>query len=131
MTEPTQKPLTPHELREATIWRVLRAAYIRVEARHLGKLPITLTEPQANGLIDRWTEAMSRDVAMLAEIMEHARAEGAGQANARYHASAVEKFAGDELLDQVLEPHTMPEEAPLFAHPRHAVAEALEEGETG
>lgn len=88
------------------MWRILRAIYIRIESDYLGRRPITLTEAEANGLIDRWTGAMSRDLAMLEEVMDQARAEGLGEANQRYHASSVRTFDTHELLDQILEPGT-------------------------
>ncbi len=130
MTEPEKKPEPPTaaELRDATVWRILRAAYLRLLAPALGRRPIDLTDAEANGLIDPWLDAMRRDHAMLVECMAQAKAEGAGEVNAKLHGAAVQMFDAHELLDQVLEP-AMPEDGIGMASPRHADPQLIEDGD--
>lgn len=128
MTEPEKKPPpTATELRDATVWRILRAAYLRILAPGLGRRPIDLTDAEANGLLDPWLAAMRRDHAMLIECMAQAKAEGAGDVNAKLHGAAVQTFDAHELLDQVIEP-TMREDPIGMASPRHADTQQIDEG---
>lgn len=120
------EPPTAQELRDATVWRILRAAYLRLLAPALGRRPIDLADAEANGLLDPWLDALRRDHAMLLECMAQAHAEGVGEVNAKLHGAAVQKFDSHELLDQVLEP-AMPEDSILMPSPRHAGPHQIED----
>lgn len=115
----TTKEPTSAEIREAMIWKVLRAAYLRVEARHLGKLPITLMASEAEAILDRWHRAMERDVEMLREVILNAQQDGASEAYGRMHSTSVSEHASHELLDEALEATETPTvEAPYMVPPR-------------
>lgn len=126
MSAPEAKPPTPAEMRDATIWRILRAIYLRLLARDLGRPPVTLSDAEASALLDPWLEALQRDFVMLRECTRHAHAEGVGELSAKLQDSAVQHFAGHELLDQVLHPDA-PEDAPSASSPFRQRAEAIDD----
>lgn len=103
---------------EATLWRLLRAIYLRVEARHLRRAPLDLSDEEANATLDPWFAAMHSDLEIVKECIRRARDHGASDAFARLHASHVSEVDGHELLDQVLVDPFI-EESPGMQHPRH------------
>jgi hypothetical protein len=103
---------------EATLWRLLRAIYLRVEARHLRRAPLDLSDEEANAALDPWFAAMQSDLEILKECIRMAQDKGTSDAFARLHASHVQEVDGHELLDQVLVDPFI-EESPGMQHPRH------------
>lgn len=112
----TDRDVTPEnatlaDQREATAWRILRAAYLRVLCAQTGQRPIELSHAEQNALLERWFPAMDRDLAMLRECFAHAAREGA---------ETVHRAAAGESAD-MLEPSAPTAEAPLMETPRHVV----------
>lgn len=120
--EPDSQEPTPAELRAATIWKILRAAYLRVACDAYGKAPEQLTEPEQEGQLEKWHQAMAEDAMRLEECMRAAEEAGAGRGMGLLHDSSVREYDSHEMLDEALEfAEVRPsEEAPLMAHPRHA-----------
>lgn len=117
-TEKEVSEITEEQRIEATLWRLLRAIYLRVEARHLRRLPVDLSDEEASAVLDPWFSAMQSDIEILKECIRRAKDTGTSDAFARMHASHVHKVDGHELLDQVLiDPFI--EESPGMQHPRH------------
>lgn len=87
--------MTPREQTEATIWRVLREVWIRAQ----GGDPLTLSDAEASGLIDPFTEHMLRHQKILTHVVEQARTQGLEQMHARLHAS---EGIDHEMLDEAV-----------------------------
>jgi hypothetical protein len=125
-------PPTAQELREATLWRILRAAYLRVVCDAIGKRPDAMTEPEQEGVLERWHSAMQQDMERLTECMRAAETAGASRVHGHFHETAVREYDSDALLDEAMDEAAGPaaDEAPLMAMPRHEL-EPAEEGESG
>jgi hypothetical protein len=90
---------------EATIWRILRDVWIRA----LGGDPMTMTDPEANSLVDPYTSQMLEHQRVLMHVVTQARRQGLEQMHAKLHAG--------EGVD-----HEMLDEAVAFAGERSSVS---------
>lgn len=92
--------LTPVQRREATVWRILRQAYLRVVCEYAGRNPASVSHEEANALLERWFPAMECDLAMIAECMTQSKLEGIETVHHKLHG---EPAVDDEMLDQAVE----------------------------
>lgn len=120
MTDETVE-LTQEELRDATVWRLVRAMYLDAICRLSGRIPALVSDEQANELLEPHMKQMQRYFEVVCECMLNAKMEGASQISEKYHESAVKNFDSHEYLDQILvdSRRTDYEEVPLMEHPRH------------
>lgn len=68
--------LSPAEQRRVTIWRIIGAIYVRVQAKAEGRTPGTLTDDDRRMILDLWSEAMAHDFRLICDVMEQARLAG-------------------------------------------------------
>ncbi len=66
--QPPQKPLTPRETVDSTVWRIVRAMYLRCLTGD--ETPPTLAI--ANAILEPYFAAMQRDTEMLMHCVDHA-----------------------------------------------------------
>lgn len=85
---------------EATVWRILRATYLRLIGDLTGRDLFVLSHPEQEQALDRWHAAMELDVKRLAETLAQARADGIARTHRRLHAS---DGVDHEMLDEAVE----------------------------
>lgn len=95
-----EEQLSPAERRDAAIWRIVRASYLRVVCSFVQREPASLTDEEANGLLDPWFAAMEHDRRLLAEVVESARLDGIDVVHGAVH--AMPRIEHD-VLDEAVE----------------------------
>lgn len=100
MTTADEEQLSPAERRDAAIWRILRAAYLRVVCSYVQREPASLTVEEANGFLDPWFAALEHDRRLLAEVVESARIDGIDVVHGAVH--AMPRIEHD-VLDEAVE----------------------------
>lgn len=87
--------MTPREQISATVWRLLRSMWVRA----LGGDPLSMTDAEANALIDPHTERMLEHQRVLMHTIDHARAQGLEAMHRKLHQS---EGIDHEMLDQAV-----------------------------
>ena len=94
--------LTPEERLEATIWRILRVIYLRVElkVRSDHRTPVELTLEEGNDILSPWFPVMQTDLDILKECVHQGRLLGVNDVHSRLHGA---EGVDHEMLDQAVE----------------------------
>ena len=114
---------TAEELRDATVYRILRAAYLRAICSVTGQSPGALTESLASGILEPHDASIAQDTAWIREVTNQAYIEGLNASHARLHSAAVQEFTEHAMLDEALQMVDDPLEADYAPHPRHLALE--------
>lgn len=93
--------LPPAEQRRVTVWRILRAAYLRLLAAAVGKVPERLTPGEEITALAPWDNALAHDFRVLCAVLEEARVAGVTDAHDAYH--RLEAGVDHETLDLAIE----------------------------
>lgn len=89
----------PRSEREATVWRIVRAIYLRIAGHYTGRDLSNRPSPEQEAVLESWHEAIERDTERLAAVMDAARAAGIATVHSRLH---VAENLDHELLDEAI-----------------------------
>ncbi len=93
---------TPEDQLDATIWRVLRVIYLRVDLKALSdpRSPADVPTEEANELLAPWFRNMEADLEMLREVVRQGRLLGVQDVHHRLHGRP---GVDHEMLDEAVE----------------------------